>query len=174
MKKVSLLLLIVVPFFVYSQDTIHWTPCYQLKYEDFQGKPDTAKIDLANSYIQIDYSYKIINGQLQYKVNCYFFKKLSWSKFNMATLTEHEQIHFNIAELFALKLEQKFEVYEITTNVDYDLRAIYDKIVEERLQTDNLFDAKIKNATNDIPQKIFMADIAKQIPSCEIKKVRHK
>src|ERR1700682_4096374 len=81
----------------FAQDTIHWSPCYQLKYEDFQGRPDTTKVDLANSYIRINYTYDIINGQLQFKVNCFFLKKISWTKYNIAVLMEHEQTHFNIA-----------------------------------------------------------------------------
>jgi hypothetical protein len=167
MKQILLLILIIVSFRCYSQDTIYWSPCYQLKYEDFQGTPDTTKIDLANSYIQIDYTYNVVNNQLQFKVNCFFLKKISWTKYNMATLMEHEQGHFDIGKLFALKLEQRFKAYKITNTVQQDLKAIYDTTIKELYAMADLFDAKIKGAKNDTPQKEFMAAIKKQIPGCK-------
>jgi len=168
MKKILLPILIIVSLHCYSQDTIYWSPCYQLKFEDFKGTSDTTKIDLANSYIQVDYTYNVANNQLQFTVNCYFFKNLSWTKYRMAALMEHEQTHFNIAKLFALKLEQRFKAYKITNTVNADLKEIYKIIVAERLTMDNLFDEIEKeNSKTDIPQKKFEADIRKQLPACK-------
>ena len=150
-----------------SSDTIYWSPCYQLKFEDFQGKPDSTKIDLANSYIRINYTYDVINGQLQFKINCFFLKKISWTKYDMPTLMEHEQGHFDIAKLFALKLEQRFKSYKITYTVQQDLKAIYDITIKELYAMADLFDAKIKGAKSDAPQKEFMTSVKKQIPICK-------
>lgn len=156
----------------FSQDTIHWSPCYKLKFEDFNGIPDTSKIDWANSRIGIDYTYNVVNGQLQFKVNCYFLKRISWAKYNMAVLMEHEQCHFDIAKLFALKLEQRFKEYRLTntSNVYRDLKTIYDTIVKERAAMDNLFDKIEKeNPNTDVPQKKFEADIRRQLLPCKKK-----
>ena len=79
---------------------------------------------------------------------------------------EHEQGHFDIAKLFALKLEQRFRDYQVASRANTDLQAIYKNIVADRLATDNLFDAKIRGAKNDGPQKAFIDSIRKQIPHC--------
>jgi hypothetical protein len=153
-----------------SQDTIYWSPCYKLKFEDFKGKTDTTKIDLANSRIGINYTYNVINGKLQFKVTCYFLKSISWSKYNMTALMQHEQCHFDIAKLFALKLEQKFRAYKLTTNVYYDLKSVYNTIAAERLVMDNLYDKIEKeNPNTDVTQKKFERNIRKQLVICKKK-----
>ena len=150
-----------------TSDTINWSPCYQLQFGDFQGAPDSTKIDLANSRILITYSYRIVNDQLKFNVNCFFLKKVSWTKFDMPTLMEHEQGHFDIAKLFALKLEQRFREYKVTNTVQRDLSTIYDLIMRDLYAMADLFDARIKGAKDDIPQKEFIAGIKRQIPTCK-------
>jgi hypothetical protein len=171
MKQIILFILVTCALQSNAQtsDTIYWSPCYKLKFEDFKGTPDTTKIDLANSRIGIWYTYKIINGKPEFNVICYFLKGISWTKYNMPTIFEHEQIHFDIAKLFAQKLEQKLREYKLTPNIAYDTRKIYDSIVAERLLMDNLLDAKIKGAINDTPQKKFMISVRKQLPICKKK-----
>jgi Bacterial protein of unknown function (DUF922) len=169
----TILLLISLQSFAQTSDTIYWTPCYKLKLEDFKGKPDTTKIDLANSYIQIDYTYNVVNGKLLFNVNCYFLKNLSWSKYDMAVLNEHEQCHFDIAKLFALKLEQRFTAYKLSTNVRYDLQVIYKTIVAERLLKDNTYDKIEKeNPNTATTQNKFEKAIREQLPFC--KKIKRK
>jgi hypothetical protein len=151
----------------YSQDTIYWSPCAQLKFEDFQGTLDTTKIDLANSYIRINYTYEVVNDQLQFNVNCFFLKKPSWTKYNMPALTEHEQYHFDIAKPFALKLKQRFKSYQVTNRVQQDLASLYDLTIRELYAMADLLDERTKGAKNDIPEKVFMAPIKKQLPGCK-------
>lgn len=80
---------------------------------------------------------------------------------------EHEQGHFDIAELFTLKLEQRFKTYKITNSVQQDLATLYDMTVKELYAMADLFDAAIKGAKNDTPQKDFISSIKKQIPVCK-------
>lgn len=154
----------------FTQDTIYWSPCYQLKYEDFKGRPDSTNPQLANSYIRLNYTYDIQAGQLRFKVSCFFLKNISWTKYDLPTLMEHEQGHFDIAELFALKLEQRFTAYKITNNVQQDLSAIYERTLRELYAMSDQYDARIKGAMNDTPQKEFIASVRKQIPICKKKR----
>jgi predicted secreted Zn-dependent protease len=83
---------------------------------------------------------------------------------------QHEQCHFDIAKLFALKLEQKFRAYKLTTNVYYDLKSVYNTIVAERLVMDKLYDKIEKeNPNTDVTQKKFERDIRKQLVNCKKK-----
>lgn len=142
------------------KDTLNWTPNYCLKVDDFKGKPDTTKIDVANSYINITYDYQILNNKLDFKVYCFFYKNLSWIKYDMETILKHEQGHFDIAKLFALTLEEKFKNYTLNVfSVKKDLQEIYDATVRERTSVDNEFDNAIKNANDEIPQDKFIKDI---------------
>jgi hypothetical protein len=169
-------LLIIVLLFVgisnksFSQDTIHWRPDYKLKWEDFQGKPDTTVIALAVCASEITYQYKIVDGKLTYTIDCFFDKKKSWIKYNMAAITDHEQGHFDISKLFALKLEKRFRDYKITNvySVYQDLQNMYNSIIQERTQMHNRYDkVESENPMTDIPQKNFVEDIRKQIATLQ-------
>ena len=164
-NKIILIFFTIIALQVKAQnsDTIYWSSSHKLKFDDFQGASDTTKIDLANSHIGIWYIYNVVNNKLQFKVSCFFLKKKSWIKYDMNTIVEHEQIHFDIAKLFALKLEKKLQQCEITPSLDIDLKIIYNNIVTERLAMDNLFDATIKGAKDDSCQKKFMLTVKKEI-----------
>lgn len=175
MKKITLILFILFFLLIQnkglSQDTIYWSPCYRLKYEDFKGKPDITKIDLANSYIRISYTYDTLNCKLQFKIKCYFLKNISWAKYNMDALMDHEQCHFDIAKLFAIKLEQRFSNYKITKTIQQDLAAIYDATIKEEYAKSDLFDKIEKeNPNTDVPQKKFQMNIRSQLPVCNEKR----
>ena len=149
----------------FAQDTIHWRPDYKLKWEDFQGKPDTTVIALAVCASEITYQYKIVDGKLTYTIGCFFDKKKSWIKYNMAAITDHEQGHFDISKLFALKLEEKFKNYKVTNIyfVYQDLQNLYNVTIQERTAMHNKYDEETKSTTSDKLQKQFIESIRKQI-----------
>ena len=112
-----------------STDVIYWTSDYKLTWADFEGNPnykhnykDISAITFSGI---VDYR-GCEEGKIIYKIKAYFEKKNSWVKSigqNDHTL-EHEQIHFDITELYARKLrkalservfacgeEQAFEVF---------------------------------------------------------------
>ena len=93
-------------------DVIYWTPDYKLSWNDFEGDPnhnhnykDISAITVSGI---VDYR-GCENGKIIYKIQSYFEKKNSWVKLagrNDHTL-EHEQIHFDITELYARKLRKE-------------------------------------------------------------------
>ncbi|MBL7763089.1 MAG: hypothetical protein JNL23_06645 [Chitinophagaceae bacterium] len=152
-----------------AQDTINWRPDYKLKWEDFQGKPDTTVIALAVCASEVTYQYKIVDGKLTYTINCFFDKKRSWIKYNMTVITEHEQGHFDISKLFSLKLEEKFKNYKISNpaSVYGDLQRIYSSILYVRTQMHNKYDTETQSTVSDELQKKFIKKIRDQIRDLE-------
>jgi hypothetical protein len=150
---------------VNAQDTIHWRPEYKLKWEDFQASPDTTAIALAVCASEITYTYKIVDGKLTYTIDCFFDKKKSWIKYNLIAITDHEQGHFDISKLFALKLAEKFKSYNVTNAhlVYQDLRNIYNSIIQERTVMHSKYDQETKSTTSDELQKQFISNIRRQI-----------
>src|SRR6187431_1107599 len=106
------ILLIALLLFVFSagasaqlqNDTIYWSPCYKLKWDDFKGKPDTPSKYGAVSNPVVKYYLSANEDSFTIRVICFFIKSKSWSIFkNSDTLLIHEQGHFDISELFARK-----------------------------------------------------------------------
>ncbi len=136
--KQFLFTLLIVVFFKttisYSQnDTlIIWTKNKKLNWSDFQSKERVISFDGAQSMVGIKIKpFLSNNGIYNYKAFAYFKKNKSWADtINInAFILKHEQVHFDIAELFARKMRKA--VYnlklknEIVLPADY--RLIHDK-----------------------------------------------
>lgn len=92
-------------------DIIYWTSDYKLTWNDFEGDPNYKHSykDISAITVSGIVDYRgCEDGKLIYKIKSYFEKKNSWVKLagrNAHTL-EHEQIHFDITELYARKLRK--------------------------------------------------------------------
>lgn len=95
-----------------TTDVIYWTPDYKLTWEDFEGDPNYMHNykDVSAMTVSGIVDYRgCEEGKIIYKIKSYFEKKYSWVKLagrNDHTL-EHEQIHFDITELYARKLRKE-------------------------------------------------------------------
>jgi hypothetical protein len=98
-----------------GNDLIVWNKDYKLKWDDFQGQGDTAKVIGAASTCSINYNHIPIRGEdsLKILVEAVFLKKdspkIMWrleaSNFVVQAL-QHEQIHFDITEVYARKFRK--------------------------------------------------------------------
>ena len=128
-----------------SRDTlIYWTHEYQLKWNDFQGTPDTISIGLAGTSCGFFYNSFYRNDSLIFNVSCVFFKNGSWvkNKGKDKETLNHEQKHFDIAKIWATKLSGALkninaddkqiiscasDVYNRINNQYDSVQALYDK-----------------------------------------------
>lgn len=81
---------------------IYWSDWYNIEWADFQGKPNTEESIAAQSSIGLPYSFiSDGEGEMTVMINVCFIKNESWSKIDKRNnvLLQHEQLHFNIAEL---------------------------------------------------------------------------
>ena len=99
-----------------DSDILYWKDSKRLTWEDFAGKPrfDYEGVSALTSSGIVHYK-GCKEGKIIYKVRAYFEKNESWVKEEALTTHHliHEQLHFDITELFARKLrkalsEQKF------------------------------------------------------------------
>src|SRR5436190_4980330 len=119
MKRNLFLLLLLLPAILIlggwtSIDTsefIPWSINRKLTWNDFHG--------FASSYSQADAATAIHisarpfyhKKKLYYDVNAYFIPNQSWFRTKSAALLRHEQLHFDIAELYARKVRKKISEY---------------------------------------------------------------
>ena len=139
----------------FSQDTIHWSPCYKLKWEDFKETPDSTSEYGAISACNIIYKTSVRNDRLIFSVLCFFEKRKSWKQNGVtsSTLLKHEQGHFDIAEYFARKLRQEFKNYKPEhSTFKNDIKNIFQKILNEKIQIDTQYDNETSFSTNTLIQ----------------------
>ena len=86
-----------------------WQRRRPLQWHDFKGKPETAdKIHGAVTFAGLDVEVED-RGPLRFSVVAIFDQHRSWvhPEKKDAKLLAHEQLHFDIAAVYAIKLEQK-------------------------------------------------------------------
>ena len=102
--------------YVLRDSIIEWNHNQKLSWNDFLDKPDdniiadaltSYKIEVIPSNVIVDEQDRIQNyHELSVKAN--FYKYHSWSIEKTKELLKHEQLHFDIAELYARKMRKEF------------------------------------------------------------------
>lgn len=89
-------------------DKVFWAKDKPLTWDHFKGTPDTTSKYAAATDCHIDMNYKTRKDTLYVKVETYSTTFDSWVKLKRKTvdLLKHEQLHFDVAELFARKLRK--------------------------------------------------------------------
>ncbi len=92
---------------------IAWDVSRKLAWEDFKGKPFKTAWAAATTASGISYEYtgRETKGgyELEFSVGAYFYPEKSWYQPHLcdALVLSHEQLHFDISELFARKLRKQ-------------------------------------------------------------------
>ncbi|MCW3080576.1 DUF922 domain-containing protein [Segetibacter sp.] len=127
MRLVLIAVILFITTGVFAQEGIRWRDSQQLTWDDFLGKVnDTSRYD-AECYAEIRYNYKFYTeGDFEFEVYASFDKNSSWSRRQKQceALLKHEQLHFDIAELFAQKLKREFDSYSFTATDSYDTQIL--------------------------------------------------
>lgn len=150
MGKVSwllgFLLLASLGFGQEMQETIEWNPKRKLKWSDFRGPIPPAAVPAATTASGISYKYSanLIHHEvkLDFTVSTFFYPDESWYKPDICDdfILQHEQLHFDIAELFARKMRDKLKRTSFSDNVKSEIRKIYKDILKELEDYQELYD----------------------------------
>lgn len=134
---------------------IVWENGVQLTWDDYLAKPDKRTEVDALSVCGIYCGPELTEDyELLFTVQAYFVKQESWSKEDVTDkLLQHEQLHFDIAELQARKLRKELSEYFFDPdNLDDELRLIYDKHFDAFEETQNNYDREAEHSLNEEKQ----------------------
>lgn len=161
-----LVLSLFIPLFINNQedDKILWSPTKKLEWNDFKGAPtDTlythaAQIHGLIEIVKIDTDKNIPKITL----HCYFIKSKSWTKVNDNENLAHEQLHFDIYELFTRKIRQSFEGLnnKNISNIN-EYQKIYDLYIEKCNDYNELYDSEVY--FNDKKQSMWNIKIKQEL-----------
>lgn len=152
-KLILLVFLVFSPICLKSQ-TIKWDENRPLMWSDFKGKLGFGWS--ASTYTQINYTYKVLNFDCQYLINfdieSAFYPKnsMSWSHFNGDDeyLLKHEQLHFDINELFARKFAVAVHSAVFTDNFKSEIEDIFNKNWAECRAMQSKYDSESEHSRN--------------------------
>lgn len=137
---------------------IYWNDWYRLEWSDFTAEPKDQATVAALSSIGLPYKYTTDGeGVLNLSINVCFLKNESWSIEEQRNnlLLQHEQIHFDIAELHRRKIVKAVLDANFTkSNYKETLNDIIDRVWrKEYKEMQNKYD-KETNFSKVIKQQI--------------------
>jgi predicted secreted Zn-dependent protease len=88
--------------------------------------------------------------EIRYKVSTFFYPNKSWFQpaLENEVILSHEQLHFDISELYARKMRKLMATTKFTRNVKAEVKAIYKKINEELAEFQDLYDTETNFSRN--------------------------
>ncbi len=137
-KIISIGCLLFLSFLGFAQEIeegIPWEEHKRLSWSDFKGKIPPAAVPAATTASGISYTYSanLLHHEvkLNFEVNAYFYPNESWYKPEQCTdnTLRHEQLHFDIAELFARKMRNRLHRTSFSDDVKEEVRKIYKDIL---------------------------------------------
>ena len=161
----------LMSFSFIKDDFILWQENKKLKIQDFKAdNKDTVKVNRqqflgAISAIRIEYSsfQRNKNSVPDFSIKTYFDPNESWMLLKNDYVLQHEQIHFDLTELYARKMRKSVESLrqKNVTNI-----SIYRKKIQRwnamKEKASNQFDADNQDYYIKIGQKILFQKNPKQ------------
>ncbi len=151
MRKVLAISFLFCSTFIFGQsdheELIHWSADRKLTWADYQGaaKPGSDVAASTATYLGIEYSFN--SKGFGYKITCSFSKNKSWGLHKTDYILAHEQGHFDIAEIFARKLNREMSAYKFDKdNFKEDLKNIYQRITTEKENMQNDYDRETNHS----------------------------
>ncbi|MBT0549843.1 DUF922 domain-containing protein [Riemerella anatipestifer] len=168
-------LLIFVSLSCFAQK-IEWTEGYKLTPSDFGGKnPNIQTEKAAGSMISLEYrvlSTSIWTGKIKVKIFPTFDRETSWiqQEYISDYLLNHEQKHFDIAKIYADKL-QKIVNENIKTTEDFNenFQRLYNDIYDEYYAFQLTYDLETNHGLNIAKQKDYDLKISELLKNCNNK-----
>ena len=166
MIKYVPLLLVFFLFHSYSQDDgMLWSPDLKLSWSDFKGTPDKSSRIAAVTASGISYEFSSLERdgyyEVEYTVSTFFYPSQSWYRPQMCddNVLSHEQLHFDIAELFARKMRRTIDSTRFTRNVKKEVNAIYTQILKELAAFQKQYDMETNYSMNREAQRRWNKEI---------------
>lgn len=162
MLRLFSLVCMLIPVLASAQDEelVHWASDRKLSWQDYKGKADRSTGAAASTatYLGIDYNFS--PKGLTYSITCSFSRNRSWGIHRTEYILSHEQGHFDIAEIFARKLNWRISTYRINkTTCKQDLKKIYEEIVGEKEAMQDAYDKETNHSIDKERQTEWLKKI---------------
>ena len=148
--------------FSQEEETILWQESVVLHWSDFKEIPPKSDRIAAITASGISYQFSAIENRsgavtIDFEVNTFFYPNKSWYKPKICDrdILRHEQLHFDISELFARKMRKRLSKKHFTKRVKSEVNTIYKSILKELNDFQNLYDSETNFSRNKEKQLLW-------------------
>ncbi|MGZ3864196.1 MAG: DUF922 domain-containing protein [Bacteroidia bacterium] len=151
----------------FRNDTIVWKQDSLLKQTDFKARANGGSLGFTASGIIIYPSES--GGALIFYVEAVFVKSKSFLAKNTDYVLKHEQMHFDITELYARKCRQmlKNTDFKKVKKIMDEITKIYNKVSAEWQKEQAKYDKETEHGLNPVQQQVWNDDVARRLKETE-------
>ena len=164
--------LFLLSFLPISAQKITWSKTNRLSWKDFRAPKDYKQPkDSSVAFTNCGITYLVSKSnnpkaKVEIHVKAVFDQSKSWKKSDNPgnSVLEHEQLHFDIAEVYARKI-RKMIGQKIVTTADFDshFKKNFDRLYSEYLDFQKKYDLETKNSRNFEKQSEYNALIKEML-----------
>ncbi len=169
MKRLFPVLFFIFSLPLYAQTNsgslLQWSKNAKLTWNDFQGvPPKTVGKESARSFIEIRTRGVWKHHLPRFRVLVWFKKSDSWARDTSRALLDHEQLHFDIGELYGRKIKKAFSKFSRQGDT---VMKDYSRVVTTyygACENDNtLYDSETAHGINPRQQQEWEVKVAKEL-----------
>ena len=153
-----------------EKPVVTWQESTKLTWQDFKGKPklNSGAVAETASGISFGFSVKTTNSNIDSfsaEVHAYFYPEDSWFNKDRADdyILDHEQLHFDITELFARKFRKEISELKVSNHVKKELKALYKNNETDLGKMQNRYDLETNHSKNSETQKQWQVYIKEEL-----------
>ncbi len=132
--------------------------------------PDSKSLYHAKTFYKTTWNLtKGDDGVIYLESYVYFIKNKSWVKNETDYLLSHEQLHFDIAELYNRKFKKAVsEIKFETKKIEETIPNIFLRFNKERIKNQNLYDEETRHGESKVQQEIWIKKINNELKNFEL------
>ena len=168
MSKAIFCFLLLFTTATQTNNLIPWSASRKLTWDDFKGSPDpnSSNAALTSTNINIEFGYN--DNSFKYAIKCNFDKNRSWVRIKNNDVLVHEQGHFDLAEIYARKLNKVMKGYHFNVKTaSTDLNLLYENVMKEHRQVQTRYDQETDYSRNKPKQEEWLKKIAGDMKGLE-------
>ena len=146
-----------------KNDTIVWQKDSLLTREDFKGKVTKQWAGCCATFLMVT---PVENeGNMLFSVQAVFQKSKSNIIQTSDYILKHEQLHFDICELYARKLRKMMSEtdYKKVRDIQHQIQTMYNKVSMDCEKYEVKYDEDTNHGENPAKQKVWEDDVANQL-----------
>lgn len=147
-----------------------WSENRKLSWSDFKSQPSANSDAVALTASGITFAYSVqTSGQrivgFSTTIEAHFYPNKSWylKEKGNAYILGHEQLHFDITELFARKFRQEVKKIAPHETIKDQLEELHNAINEALYRTQTDYDEQTNHSINDEVQHQWEVLVAKEL-----------
>jgi len=162
-KLASLFLFLILSIGSLEAQSIYWKEDRKLTWEDYKGDPPLTRT-AARTYVGFSFnviSLDPITNIGIYQVKSFFVSDSSWVQpglWHRTDLLEHEQLHFDLAELYATQIRNL-----IVGKTPSEAKSIYKVMLPQYRQRQRDYDFETRHGIKEIEQKHWNQMISEEL-----------